>query len=57
MFVGERDVPSDNNAPGWILRHRAISCQIAGGTRSQYVTDTKMILASLFGNWCGLRTP
>ena len=51
LFVAQREVPSDNNAAERSLRHLVVSRKISGGTRSQQGTQSKMILASLFGTW------
>lgn len=51
VFVAEPEVPPDNNAAERSLRHLVTSRKISGGTRSDAGTETKMILASLFGTW------
>ncbi len=51
VFVAEPDVPPDNNAAERSLRHLVTSRTISGGTRSDQGTETKMILAALFGTW------
>ena len=51
VFVSHPDVPSENNAAERSLRHLVISRKISGGTRSEQGTNSKMILASLFGTW------
>jgi transposase len=51
VFVAEPAVPPDNNAAERSLRHLVTSRKISGGTRSEAGTDTKMVLASLFGTW------
>lgn len=51
IFVSHPDVPSENNAAERSLRHLVISRKISGGTRSEQGTNSKMILASLFGTW------
>jgi hypothetical protein len=51
VFVAEPAVPPDNNAAERSLRHLVTSRKISGGTRSATGTDTKMVLASLFGTW------
>ncbi len=51
VFVSHPETPSDNNAAERSLRHLVISRKISGGTRSQQGSDSKMVLASLFGTW------
>ena len=51
VFVSHPETPSDNNAAERGLRHLVISRKISGGTRSQQGSDSKMVLASLFGTW------
>ena len=51
VFVGQPEVPPDNNAAERSLRPVVISRKISGGTRSIQGTDTKMTLASIFGTW------
>ncbi len=51
VFVADPAVPPDNNAAERSLRHLVISRKISGGTRSDQGTDSKMVLASLFGTW------
>jgi transposase len=51
VFVAHPDVPSDNNAAERSVRHLVTSRKIAGGTRSNRGSDTKMATASLFGTW------
>lgn len=51
VFVGEQGVPSDNNQAERSLRHLVTCRKISGGTRSDAGTDTKMILATVFGTW------
>ena len=51
VFVSHPETPSDNNATERSLRHLVISRKISGGTRSEAGSDSKMILASLFGTW------
>lgn len=50
-FVGEGQVPPDNNLAERSLRHLVTSRKISGGTRSAAGTDTKMVLATIFGTW------
>jgi hypothetical protein len=50
-FVVDLRVPPDNNAAERALRPIAVSRKISGGTRSARGSDTKSILASLFGTW------
>jgi transposase len=51
VFVAEPRVPSDNNAAERSVRHLVVSRKISGGTRSDRGSETKSILASLFGTW------
>ena len=51
VFMGQPEVPPDNNAAERSLRPLVISRKISGGTRSQQGTETKMTLASIFGSW------
>ena len=51
VFVSHPETPSDNNAAERSLRHLVVSRKISGGTRSEQGSDSKMILASLFGTW------
>jgi hypothetical protein len=51
VFVADPAVPSNNNAAERSLRHLVTIRKISGGTRSDKGTDTKMVLASLFGTW------
>ncbi len=51
VFVSHADVPPDNNAAERSLRHLVVSRKVSGGTRSAQGTDSKMVLASLFGSW------
>ena len=51
VFVGDPDVPPDNNEAERGLRHLVTCREISGGTRSAEGSDTKMALASLFGTW------
>lgn len=51
VFVRFSDIPSDNNAAERAIRHLVISRKISGGTRSQWGSQTKAILSSLFGTW------
>ena len=51
VFVSHPGVPPENNAAERSLRHLVISRKISGGTRSGQGTNSKMILASLFGTW------
>jgi transposase len=50
-FVADARVPSDNNAAERSVRHLVVSRKISGGTRSEKGSETKSILASLFGTW------
>ena len=51
VFVGEGQVPPDNNQAERSLRHLVTCRKISGGTRSDAGTDSKMTLASVFGTW------
>ena len=51
VFVADARVPSDNNAAERSVRHLVVSRKISGGTRSETGSETKSILASLFGTW------
>ena len=51
VFVAEPETPPDNNAAERSLRHVVVSRKVSGGTRSETGTDTKMVLASIFGTW------
>jgi len=51
VFVAHPEVPADNNSAERSLRHLVTSRKISGGTRSAQGTNSKMILASLFGTW------
>lgn len=51
VFLTDPRIPSDNNAAERALRHSVIARKISGGTRSPRGSQTKMILASLFGTW------
>jgi len=51
VFVADPRVPSDNNAAERSVRNLVVSRKISGGTRSEKGSETKSILASLFGTW------
>jgi hypothetical protein len=51
MFVADPRVPADNNAAERSIREVVVSRKISGGTRSERGSETKSILASLFGTW------
>lgn len=51
MFVADPRVASDNNAAERSLRGPVVSRKISGGTRSAQGSETKSVLASLFGTW------
>jgi transposase len=51
VFVADARVPSDNNAAERSIRQVVVSRKISGGTRSARGSETKSILASLFGTW------
>ena len=50
-FGAEPRVSADNNAAERSLRPPVVSRKISGGTRSERGSETKSILASLFGTW------
>ena len=50
-FVAEPRASADNNAAERSLRPPVVSRKISGGTRSERASETKSILASLFGTW------
>jgi transposase len=52
VFVADPRVPADNNAAERSVREVVVSRKISGGTRSASGSETKSILASLFGTWC-----
>jgi transposase len=51
VFVADPRVPADNNAAERSLRGQVVSRKISGGTRSDQGSETKSVLASLFGTW------
>lgn len=51
LFVARPQTPPDNNSAERSLRHSVIARKISGGTRSKKGSQTKFILASLFGTW------
>jgi len=51
VFVADPRVPADNNAAERSLRPPVVSRKISGGTRSDRGSETKGIMASLFGTW------
>jgi hypothetical protein len=50
-FVADPQVAADNNAAERSLRPPVVSRKISGGTRSEQGSETKSVLASLFGTW------
>ena len=50
-FVAEPRAKADNNAAERSLRPKVVSRKISGGTRSPEGSNTKSVLASLFGTW------
>jgi transposase len=50
-FVAEPQVTADNNPAERSLRSPVVSRKISGGTRSEQGSETKSVLASLFGTW------
>ena len=51
LFVGDPQVPSDNNLAERSLRPAVVARKISGGTRSPKESATKMALLSLLGTW------
>lgn len=51
LFIACPQTPSDNNSAERSLRHSVVARKISGGTRSEKGSETKFILASLFGTW------
>ena len=51
IFVAKPKVPADNNAAERSLRPPVVSRKISGGTSSDQGSETKTVLASLFGTW------
>lgn len=50
-FIADPRVPADNNGAERSLRAPVVSRKVSGGTRSEKGSETKSILASLFGTW------
>ena len=50
-FVAEPQAKADNNAAERSLRPTVVSRKISGGIRSPEGSNTKSVLASLFGTW------
>lgn len=50
-FVTAPQVAADNNAAERSLRPPVVSRKVSGGTRSDKGSETKSVLASLFGTW------
>ena len=50
-FIAEPRAGADNNPAERSLRPPVVSRKISGGTRSGQGSETKSILASLFGTW------
>lgn len=50
-FIRFPNILSDNNTAERAVRHLVVSRKISGGTRSGKGSETKSILASLFGTW------
>ena len=50
-FVAEPRAKVDNNAAERSLRPTVVSRKISGGTRSPEGSNTRSVLASLFGTW------
>jgi len=51
VFVADPRVPADNNGAERSVREIVVSRKISGGTRSASGSESKGILASLFGTW------
>ena len=51
LFVAEPGVPLDNNCAERSLRPVVLVRKISGGTRCGLGTETRMVLASVFGTW------
>ena len=49
-FVADPRMNASHNAAERILRPTAVSRKISGGTRSEQASETKSIMASLFGS-------
>jgi len=50
-FVAQPQVTADNNAAERSLRPPVVSRKVSGGTRSPQGSESKSVLASLFGTW------
>ncbi len=50
-FVEHPNVPSENNAAERAIRPLVTARKVSGGTRSAKGSDTKMVLASIYGTW------
>ena len=50
-FTADPRAAADNNAAERSLRPTVVSRKISGGTRSERGSETKSVLASLFGTW------
>ena len=50
-FVEHPQVPSENNAAERAIRPLVTARKVSGGTRSAKGSDTKMVLASIYGTW------
>lgn len=50
-FIRFSDISSDKNKAEQSLRHLVVSRKISGSTRSKKGSETKSILAPLFGTW------
>jgi transposase len=57
-FVGNPEIPSENNAAERAIRPAVVARKISGGTRSERGSKTMSILRSLFETWtiCGQNT-
>jgi len=51
VFVADPRVPADNNLAERAIRPFVVGRKISGGTRSEQGSQTKSILATLFGTW------
>jgi hypothetical protein len=51
IFIRLPNISSDNNKAERDIRHLVVARKISGGTKSEKGSETKSILASLFGTW------
>lgn len=57
LFVGDPQIPPDNNLAERSLRPAVTARKISGGTRSPKGSETKMALLSLFSTWAAQDRP